>query len=168
MLHHLKIWLCAFFCGMALSGAVVAEDRTSADAPHTFAGKTFRFDDGKLRQVFNDLPGKVRFATYIVYFSADGQAHVWLPTQRIIFERPWAGRPYYVEGVAQDTLQSICIKAWPGKSRRRGICRHQDELAVSVQEVRDGDVLNLQSGTLPCRICTRDMTIDRVKRNSGG
>lgn len=156
----------------AFAGALRAEDpdvATDKIAGMAFAGKTMRFDERKLDQRVNALPERIN--KYIVYFDPDGTAFIWFPGQAKVIARQWEvskGGTLTVKSGAQLRylfLSSLCFSGSTGQSP---LCRYGQHLEISLKEEADGDIFDLGSLKVPCRLCRGDVVFSDVRKTKGG
>lgn len=140
------------------------------DAKYKFAGKTYRFDESKLHSPMDGL--SIRFNKFIVYFDPDGTAYTWFPSKRIVAALTWEPPTKGFKLVNRDNKldayfggTAICFNNFPTKGK---LCRNESALDITVQEIADGDILNLRSLTVPCRLCRADVTFADVRKTTGG
>lgn len=148
---------------MGWPGYVLAQQGEAASTPSTvsndLAGKTARF--------LSD-----RHGSGVVYFAQDGRTFMWNPGQFDVLTGNWSGETIQISQGTPKTLTVIdtITVTFPGSFADRGgifaileAKRIHDDLGV--EEVSDGDILTLEDGEPPCRMCRVDMTFSQMLGN---
>lgn len=158
---------------MCLTVPAVAEMSDDADfkgAKYRFVGKTYRFDESKLHSPMDNF--SIRFNKFIVYFDPDGTAYTWFPSKRVVAALTWEPPAKGLKLVNRNNElnayfggTAICLKNFPTKGK---LCRNEAGLDVAVQEIANGDLLNLRSLDPPCRLCRADVKLSDIRKTVGG
>lgn len=148
---------------MGWPGNVFAQQDEAASTPsavsNELAGKTARF--------LSD-----RHGSGVVYFAQDGRTFMWNPGQFDVLTGNWSGETIQISQGSPKTLTVIDIitVTFPDSFEDRGgvfafleANRIHDDLGV--EEVSEGDILTLEDGKPPCRMCRVDMTFSQMLGN---
>lgn len=115
----------------------------------------------------------------VQYFGLDGRTYLWFPGQMNIASGTWSDRRSYLKTGSSESstddqgfeIRNLCFE-FPGQPRAQFVtesfgpskCFHVLDYVLAVQEVANGDVLNLSSGQTPCRICPTDKTLSQLTK----
>lgn len=138
----------------------------SFDPSPELAGKTIRFDESGLDQRRNALPDRVN--RYVVYFDQNGTGQLWILGQGRLLPIRWTydGSIFEVRETGsslprRDKTTRLCLK---GFLVRRTLCRDDAQLDVSIRQKAAGDIFDLQSGQVPCRLCTANDDFETIRK----
>ena len=151
--------------GFLLGSAPVAADAQEGwaiDDPGAaetrYADRTFRF-------------ASEEHGSGIIYADERGRAFLWMPGQIRIVRGLWELEPVLLErssGVVSNRMM-ICLEFFGNRSGPSGIARFKakdclpaDRFDEMVLEWREGDLLGLATGAVPCRLCDPAMAIGRL------
>jgi hypothetical protein len=175
MMKNISLLLISILTCLATS--VFADSSKDAEAVHLksdFSGKTIRFDERKLDQRTNALAQRIN--RYVVYFAPNGTAYTWFPGQQSVVAMRWETRQAtlklrkrvvsngQVSAEIHSLPNNVCFENFPTK---RNLCRNGKHLEISIQEVADGDIFDLGSLTVPCRLCRADIDFKTVLKTTG-
>lgn len=138
---------------VALAAPAGAEALQTPHAAPELAGRTYRLSIARGRPV-------------IVYFKADGSALVWSPGRARGQETFWRVQRTPVMYKTKDgamlvrTGHQVCLSPAPGGGR--GLCGLWQRMLIGPGPGRAGDVFDLGSGEVPCRLCRGDQDIDAL------
>ena len=152
-------------------GALAEENAVSDNVLPELSGKTFRLEGAEVN--LGGAPVVPERTHRFKYFAPDGKFYFWYVGTHVIKWGRWKvfTRKGTVRRAGEDSPQpflheSLCfssINAEPSEFDRRS-CLHARELNRQVVDSKAGDVLELKSGRVPCRMCRSDTSFDEVLR----
>ncbi|GGH25285.1 hypothetical protein [Cribrihabitans marinus] len=170
----LRVLVVYFFVLVASAGPypVLAQQgepaSNSSTVTEALADKTIRFASDEL-------------GAGVQFFGSDGSTYLWFPGRLEIAEGRWSDRTFRLAMPTSPgsepkihTTGLVCFEfdgaprgKLTGKPFGPNECFKLDDIQSAIQEVADGDVLDLKNGRAPCRLCRSDMPLSRLRNRLG-